>query len=58
LGIALEKSSFGRSIGLGKGWLGRLYAAAFLLLPVSWLFHDQFVVAVFVPFLQALGVAA
>jgi hypothetical protein len=56
LGIVLEKSYYGRAMGLGRGWQGRLYTGIILLLPMSWLFHQQFVVSVFVPFLQALGV--
>lgn len=54
--MVLERSSFGRRIGLGRGWPGRMFAAAVLVAPVGLLFHRPFVVGVIVPFMHAIGV--
>jgi hypothetical protein len=55
-GVAVlsERSSPGRTIGLGRGLSGQLFTAAVLLVPVSILFPPAFVVDVVVPFLEAL----
>jgi hypothetical protein len=53
--MVIERSAFGRHIGLGAGWSGRLFAAAALVAPVGLLFHRPFVVGVIVPFMRALG---
>jgi hypothetical protein len=55
LAMVIERSAFGRHIGLGTGWSGRLFAAAVLVAPVGLLFHRPFVVGVIVPFMRALG---
>lgn len=56
LGVLFEKSSLGRRLGLGSGVLGRGFAMVCLLVPIQLLFHRSFVVGVFYPFLQSLGV--
>jgi len=55
LAMVIERSAFGRHLGLGAGWSGRLFAAAVLVAPVGLLFHRPFVVGVIVPFMRALG---
>lgn len=55
IGISIEKSRFGRRIGLGKGFRGKCFAMLFLLLPIQWLFHRDFVLGIFYPFLRSLG---
>jgi hypothetical protein len=54
-GILVERSSFGRKSGLGTGTIGRLFAAAALLVPAPLLFHRPFVETIVIPFMQALG---
>jgi hypothetical protein len=54
-GILVERSRFGRRIGLGSGWLGRAFMVLVLLAPVFILFHRPFVIRVIVPFMQAVG---
>ncbi|MGH9966754.1 MAG: MBOAT family protein [Pyrinomonadaceae bacterium] len=53
--IFAERSRFGRAIGLGRGWSGRLFAMLILALPAYGLFHPPFVRNIIVPFMQALG---
>lgn len=55
LAMVIERSPFGRRIGLGIGWSGRLFAAAVLLAPARLLFHRPFVVGIVVPFMRVLG---
>jgi hypothetical protein len=55
LAMMIERSPFGRQIGLGFGWFGRVFAAAVLVAPVGLLFHRAFVVGVIVPFMRVLG---
>ncbi|MEX2318196.1 MAG: membrane bound O-acyl transferase family-domain-containing protein [Pirellulales bacterium] len=55
--LVVERSAAGRSIGLARGWRGRLFSALVLLLPARLLFHDPFVLRIVVPFMQALGAA-
>jgi hypothetical protein len=55
VGILVERSAWGRSLGLGEGGRGWLFAMLLLLLPVPLLFHPPFVVGVIVPFLHAMG---
>jgi hypothetical protein len=52
--ILIERSSAGKAIGLGRGWL---FAALVLLLPARLLLHDPFVTRIVLPFMQALGAA-
>jgi alginate O-acetyltransferase complex protein AlgI len=53
--ILLERSSFGRGWGLGRGLVGWCFTAAVLILPCTLLFHPPFLVRVINPFLVALG---
>lgn len=55
LGMLVERSAFGRRIGLGSGWLGRAFLMPVLIAPVSLLFHRPFVIQVIVPFMRAVG---
>ncbi|HEV3331473.1 MAG TPA: MBOAT family protein [Bryobacteraceae bacterium] len=50
-----ERSAFGRRIGLGSGWSGRVFTFLVLLVPVGLLFHRPFVEGIIVPFMRALG---
>jgi hypothetical protein len=53
--MVIERSRFGRRVGLGSGWSGRLFAAAVLITPAGLLFHPPFVLGVVVPFMRAVG---
>lgn len=53
LGVTLERSHFGRSIGLGRGVIGFVFMLIFLAGPVFWLFHPPFVLRVIIPFMKA-----
>jgi hypothetical protein len=53
--MVVERSAFGRQIGLGSGWSGRLFATAVLLAPAGLLFHRPFVIGIIVPFMRVLG---
>ena len=53
--IRLERSRWGRRIGLGSGLIGRLYCVIIIALPCPLLFHPAFVCRVIVPFLTAIG---
>jgi hypothetical protein len=53
LGVMLERSRFGRRLGLGKGALGAVYMLIFTAGPVFWLFHPPFVLRVIIPFMKA-----
>jgi hypothetical protein len=53
--ILLERSPFGRALGLGRGFAGWLFALAVVAAPSPLLFHPPFVRGVVFPFLQALG---
>lgn len=55
IALLLERSRIGRAAGLGGGLRGRLYTAAVLLLPVSWLFPAAFVTGVYAPFVDDTG---
>jgi hypothetical protein len=54
--MVIERSGFGRQIGLGSGWSGRVFATAVVLAPAGLLFHRPFVVGIIVPFMRVLGV--
>jgi predicted DCC family thiol-disulfide oxidoreductase YuxK len=55
IGVALERSRWGRRVGLGRGAIGRLFMIVFVAGPVFWLFHPLFVNRVIVPMLQVIG---
>lgn len=52
-GILIERGAFGRRIGLGSGWVGRMFTFVALVAPVFLLFHRPFVVGIIVPFMRA-----
>jgi len=51
----IERSRFGRTLGLGGGVRGRLFMFIFTLGPAYWLFHPIFIRNVILPMLQAIG---
>jgi hypothetical protein len=53
-GVAVERSGFGKRLGLGRGLPGWLFMALFLTVPIFGLFHPWFVLRVIVPFMQAV----
>jgi D-alanyl-lipoteichoic acid acyltransferase DltB (MBOAT superfamily) len=57
IAILAERSSVGRILGLGRGFRGWLFSAIVLIAPIRLLFHNDFVLRVAVPFMNALGAA-
>lgn len=55
IAVFVERSAFGRRVGLGHGLAGRVFTASVLLLPLYVLFHRPFVERIVVPFMEALG---
>jgi predicted DCC family thiol-disulfide oxidoreductase YuxK len=55
LGIAVERSSFVKNFGLGRGGRGRLFTMLITVGPAFWLFHPPFIRNVILPMLHALG---
>lgn len=55
LALLVERSAFGRKVGLGHGVRGWAFTACALLGPAGLLFHRPFVEGIIVPFLRALG---
>lgn len=54
-GMFVERSPVGKSIGLGKGWRGWLFAILILALPAYGLFHPPFIRTIILPFMHDLG---
>jgi hypothetical protein len=54
LGVMLERSAFGRQVGLQGGPIGRIFALIITAAPAFWLFHPPFVMRVILPFLHAI----
>jgi alginate O-acetyltransferase complex protein AlgI len=54
LGVTLERSGFGRWLGLQKGIAGWFFMLAVAAGPAYWLFHPRFVLRVIVPFMFAI----
>lgn len=54
LGVTLERSGFGRRLGLQKGFAGWLFMFAVAAGPAFWLFHPRFVLRVIIPFMFAI----
>jgi len=54
LGVTLERSGFGRWLGLQKGLAGWFFMLAVAAGPAYWLFHPRFVLRVIVPFMFAI----
>ncbi len=55
IGLSLERSTLGKSLGLRRGWRGKIFTLFFLLAPITLLAHPPFVLNVIVPFLHAIG---
>jgi hypothetical protein len=53
--VSLERSRFGRRMGLGRGVIGRSFVFAVLIAPLGLLFHRPFVLGVIAPFMHAIG---
>ena len=53
-GLMIERSSFGRRLGLGRGWRGWLFAMLVLIGPSPLLLHRPFVEQIVVPFVLAV----
>ena len=54
-GVLVEKSKWGRSVGRGRGLVGRAFAVTISACPAVILFHPHFVAQVMIPFMTALG---
>jgi hypothetical protein len=52
-GVTIERSRFGKRLGLGQGMLGWWFMAVFLTVPMFGLFHPWFVLRVILPFMRA-----
>jgi hypothetical protein len=50
-----ERSKFGKRLGLGAGWRGRVFTAIVVIAPACGLFHPPFAREVVLPFLTAIG---
>lgn len=57
VGLLAERSTMGRTFGLGTGLRGRLFTGLVLLGPVALLFPPPFVLGVMLPFLKSIGAA-
>ena len=53
-GVSIERSRFGKRLGLGQGLRGWFFMAMLLLVPVFGLFHPWFVLRVILPFMRAI----
>jgi hypothetical protein len=53
--VTVERSAFGRRMGLGRGLIGRTFVIVTLVVPVGLLFHRPFVVGIITPFMHAIG---
>ena len=54
VGVSIERSALGKSLGLTAGFRGWCYMSIFLLAPVFWLFHPWFVSRVILPFMRVI----
>jgi hypothetical protein len=54
LGVAIERSAFGRHSSLRAGARGWLFMAVFTAVPAFLLFHPPFVLRVMLPFMEAI----
>jgi alginate O-acetyltransferase complex protein AlgI len=55
LGVLIERSRWGRGMGLGRSLRGWLFTVSITVGPVFWLFHPPFVNNVILPMLTAIG---
>ncbi len=53
LGVAVERSAFGRKLGLRRNLRGWLFMAVLIVGPLFLLFHPPFVLRVIIPFMKA-----
>jgi hypothetical protein len=53
--LLLERSAFGRALGLRRGLSGRAFTCLVVVGPAPLLFHPLFVTRIVVPFMQAIG---
>jgi Membrane bound O-acyl transferase family len=53
-GVTVERSQFGKRLGLGRGLRGWCFMVVFLTVPVFGLFHPPFVLRVILPFMHAV----
>jgi len=53
--MLFERSSFGKLLGLEKGWRGRVFTALAILGPAPLLFHPWFLGRIVLPFIEAIG---
>jgi hypothetical protein len=54
LGVTLERSNFGRRIGLQNGPVAWIFLVIVAAAPAFWLFHPPFVLRVILPFMRAV----
>jgi Membrane bound O-acyl transferase family len=54
LGVVLERSGLGKSLGLRGGFSGWAFMAIMTAGPAFWLFHPPFVMRVVLPFMRAI----
>jgi hypothetical protein len=54
LGVRMERSRFGKRLGIAEGMRGRLFLTLIVGAPVFWLFHPPFVMRVIIPFMHAI----
>lgn len=54
-GLSFERSTWGRRLDLGRGWMGWIFAAAVIIGPVALLFPPPFVCDIIIPFCRDLG---
>ena len=55
VGVLIERSKFGQTLGLGRGFRGWLFMVIFTVAPAYWLFHPTFVHNVILPMLKTIG---
>lgn len=55
IGVLIERSNAGRTLGLGCGFRGWLFMFLLTAAPAYWLFHPTFVCNVILPMLQTVG---
>lgn len=54
IGVIVERSRFGKRLGLAEGVRGWSFMIVCLIAPVYWLFHPWFVLRVMIPFMGAI----
>ena len=55
IGVLIERSRLGRSVGLNRGAVGWVFMFVFTAGPAYWLFHESFIIKVMNPFLVTIG---